>query len=138
MKAEELRIGNFLPMEEFLNGNNYCIVKEISEGKIKTICPNNQITGVIYEPKPISLTKEWLVNFGFTGDFAEYEKDGINLDCEYTDKGEWNLFLKGNNIKPVESKNEYVCHYIPKIELKYVHQLQNLYFALIGKELEIK
>lgn len=121
MRAEELRIGNY-----YLSyGVDLKQVERLTKDK------------VLIDFHPITLTKEWLLKFGFkTDDFKhEFELDTINLDCEYTDEGEWNLFLKGKNIKPVESKNEYRCEYYPKAEIKYVHQLQNLYFALTGEEL---
>ena len=69
--------------------------------------------------KPIQLTEEWLVKFGFikrtpTGYYFDMGRMSINLpDFEY------------KNIRI-------------DVKLKYVHQLQNLYFALTGEELTIK
>jgi hypothetical protein len=63
---------------------------------------------------PIPLTEEWLLKFG--------------LMSIKTELGLWN---NGDAI--------YFNYGLEKsIQLKYVHQLQNLYFALTGEELEIK
>jgi hypothetical protein len=69
--------------------------------------------------KPIELTYQWLDKLGFefkdAGDFGHYYSlDNFDLNQDY---------------QPID----FDC-----IEIKYVHQLQNLYFALTGKELEIK
>ena len=70
------------------------------------------------EVQPIPLTEEWLLKFGFDSDGDEFwEKGGVQVGYHY---GEENGFI----------------HIRQQIE--YVHQLQNLYFALTRKELEIK
>ena len=133
MKNTELRIGNLIEVVHIDYGKTQ---KSVDVGILNEMDDLDEKT--TYHEIP--LTKEWLMFFGFkTDDYQqEFELDTINLDCEYTDKGEWVLFLKGNNIKPIESKNEYICKYYPKAEIKYVHQLQNLYYALRGEELFLK
>lgn len=132
MKANELRIGNLV-----YDTNHYGGGREIEIDSIhvtsETLSWWNDLCG-------IPLTKDWLIKFGFETDEykQEFSLNTINLDCEYTDEGEWVVFLEGKNIKPTESKNEYHCHYYPKAEIKYVHQLQNLYFSLTWEELTIK
>ena len=83
-----------------------------------------------YNPKlaePIPLTEEWLVKFGFeeidgflTLDLGSFS--GARFIFWYGDV--LNLFCKSDMML---SK-----------QIKYVHQLQNLYFALTGEELTIK
>lgn len=68
----------------------------------------------------IPLTEELLINFGFIFSGIVQQKKYLRLI--YEDGGK--LF--------------YYCHPLLKIEIKYVHQLQNLYFALTGEELEVK
>ena len=133
MKNTELRIGNLIEVVHIDYGKTQ---KSVDVGILNEMDDLDEKT--TYHEIP--LTKEWLMFFGFkTDDYQqEFELDTINLDCEYTDKGEWVLFLKGNNIKTIESKNEYICKYYPKVEIKYVHQLQNLYYALSGEELVLK
>jgi len=72
----------------------------------------------------IPLTKEWLLKFGFDWDgYGEFLKEGLLIDCEYTDKGKWAAMFNMISIP---------------YELEYVHQVQNLYFALYAEELTIK
>lgn len=70
--------------------------------------------------KPIPLTEEWLLKCGF-----EY--------CDtVTPKAYW---LNGVCIEKVDSM---FIEFSYGIVLKYLHQLQNLYFALTGEELNIE
>lgn len=66
----------------------------------------------IYDPIP--LTEEWLLKFGFEKGSLIY----FNLNGEIVFKGD-NAFR----------------YFGLTVQLKYVHQLQNLYFALTGQEL---
>ncbi len=70
--------------------------------------------------KPIPLTEEWLEKLGIRKAFNDY--DQIDFCGYYCDK----LPQGGFIFKATETP------------IKYVHQLQNLYFALTEEELEIK
>ena len=74
--------------------------------------------------EPIPLTKEWLLKFGFKYKEMYYESEYLTAlnDC----------FIV------VERVTGFFYVDAPNNEIKYVHQLQNLYFALTGEELEIK
>lgn len=78
--------------------------------------------------KPIELTEEWLLKLGFTIlNFDSYEFDGYKILSKQC--GKLQLCAdSSNNYKTIENK------YLPII--LYVHQLQNLYWCLCGKELE--
>lgn len=69
----------------------------------------------------IPLTEEWLLKFGFESNPYQdrYENKVIQVECNKL-RGYTELWIDG----------------MPHI--KYIHQLQNLYFALTGEELEIK
>jgi len=113
---------------------------------------------------PIELTEEWLVKFGFSKgknllwdedvwllpmfphgdnyDFWEFtigDYPNTNPNCgilrRRNEKYEINGFNKDEQPEKIEVEaHAYnIAHYI-----KHVHQLQNLYFALTGEELEIK
>ena len=71
-----------------------------------------------YEPIPI--TEYWLEIFGFNG-LSKEDSNGFELI--YNNAIGYRLSIQGQ--------------YQYK-EIKYIHELQNLYFALTGKELEIK
>lgn len=108
MKANELRVGNWY--------------KE--DGEICQVTSNLIEDFWSYEIawcEAIPLTDEWLLKFGFE------EKDGGYI---LWDK---NIYIKDN----VYYYGTF--GYPPnKLELKYVHQLQNLVHALTGEELTIK
>ncbi len=77
--------------------------------------------------EPIPLTEEWLLRFGF-------EKKENNWKCLCI-CNDW-TYLYWERLAGLElSVNK---HSVMLPHIKYVHQLQNLYFALTNQELEIK
>ena len=112
MKAKELRIGNLVNVDEK--------AYKISVGDLYNLENYSKNYGHLY--KPIPLTEEWLIRFGF-------EKKIINE----------------RTLKQTIYKSKY--YYISLIDFRlsidgkiyhkidFVHQLQNLYFALTGEEL---
>jgi len=119
--ARELRIGNWVEAPCF------GIVNSIQ--KTLTISDIQHCQKFPDRYKPIPLTEEWLLKFG-VNDFGKAATD-INFVS----------YHKGNNkfyyaIAYYYGEDGYV--YTNDIEIKYVHQLQNLYFALTGTELELK
>tara|TARA_R110002073_G_scaffold331631_1_gene516575 strand:+ start:2894 stop:3250 length:357 start_codon:yes stop_codon:yes gene_type:complete len=118
MEAKELRIGNIV---NYFNDGEYSIISTLDWGYANL----NNASHVDYELlKPIPLTEEWILKFGFKSlDYGEYGRGRYVLDCEYTDKGVYN-FVIGRTCIEVDVTN--------------VHQLQNLYFALTNEELTIK
>lgn len=127
IKASELRIGNY--------------VKRSVDGLIITITQVDAID--FYESLTgIPITEEWLLKLGFT-----YQND---FDCVCWSVTSPNLRLQINQADYSEDKgktwsHEFIFNYwnnlddskIMQTELKYIHQLQNLYFALTGEELMI-
>ena len=70
---------------------------------------------------PLKLTEEWLLKFGFEKD--SWEDNGLVIplmrkNIVYIDMIFMEMDIEGQ-----------------KIELKFVHQLQNLWFCLFGEEL---
>lgn len=126
LTAVELRIGNLIQTDyegvmEVVNINSERI--EYIDAKKLNYRAIGRFELAFVEPIP--LTEEWLLEFGFIPNKYqdEFSLDLITLDCEYTDKGIFNLSIG-------EFKSE--------IEIKHLHQLQNIYFALTNKELTIK
>lgn len=68
--------------------------------------------------EPIKLTEEILFKYGFIEERSCFKKNGMELF----------------NIADLYFRGQYPI----KADIKYVHQLQNLYFALCGEELELK
>lgn len=121
MKAEDVRIGNLV---------YYHIVDKLNEPEerdAENIIDCFDIAQMVGNPesneyKPIPLTEEWLLKFGFT------HEGGYLWDCK--DLG-YQRFIKNHLIK-----GYFETHYANK-HIQYIHQLQNLYFALTGKELTL-
>lgn len=125
MKPQELRIGNLL----FDNIGNVTEVELIDK--------NDSINGYAglsgYDPeeiknfKPIPLTEYWLSKFSFETNGLCALRAGILIHIF----GDNKMF-----IDTIEMKGNFK-EKSRRIELKSVHQLQNLYFALTGEELKL-
>jgi hypothetical protein len=113
MEAKDLRIGNY-----YLDINDN--LSEISGYELwqMTTKENKGNLGIM-EYQPIPLTEDWLLKFGFEG----------------WDLGKYTIILTNGNFFDFQNGLEGVP--IAK-NIKHVHQLQNLYFALTGEELKIK
>jgi hypothetical protein len=134
MKASELRIGNLVDLGNRIAkiieiGHLSCVVADLEE---------TQDTIEDYErTEPIPLTEEWLLKFGF-----ENIDKGDNDYITYSDSNH-DYYLQ-IDVRRKDSKytildntvNELIS--FSMVDIVYVHQLQNLYFALTGKELTIK
>lgn len=86
--------------------------------------------------EPIPLTSEWLEKFGFV-ESKSYDSKQRNFRKEGFDQ----LADYGGQIiiLPEVGFASLSCgYYENQIDCPYVHQLQNLYFALTGEELTIK
>lgn len=118
MEAHELRIGN-LVYKSLKSGNGRKLENRIGCQDIVRIEEN--IGSFNYEP--IEITEEWLLKL-----FFEKEE---------------NPFWFGNNVISISpSTGTYVLYgksgrEITRTGLKYIHQLQNLHFALTQRELNV-
>jgi hypothetical protein len=129
MKASELRIGNLVDL-----GNRIAKISEIYHNACTVLdLEETQDTIEDYErTKPIPLTEEWLLNFdmeltdGFSNSRKLYLNNYENDISKITYSPKEGLLRLSNG----DPKGTIL---IPHI--KYVHQLQNLYFALTGEEL---
>lgn len=157
MKATELRIGNYFIYDGRENIVNGVLNKN---GGWRIDFKNECKCKLIQNCQSIPLTEDWLLKFGFdkkdqnirlgngqdwqpeyprtiqndyvkddyfTVRFEEWHyisKEEITIDkTVYITLGEWySQITEGTN----------------DVEIKYVHQLQNLYFALTNEELTIK
>ena len=114
MEASELRIGNFI-IGTYENEDNNLVHETVCEFKFYNCYDNyywvesedliEEFTGF----KPIPLTEEWLLKFGF-----EFKEPILT--------SAWKNSAVGDVL-------------ITKCE--FVHQLQNLFFALTGEELKL-
>jgi len=127
MDTSQLRLGNLIiPAGE--SNAPICRVIEIAE---KYVIAKTSHVDNIYIGKdsilPIQLTDELLVELGF-----EYSKI---TDKFFTKDIRFGISTADNKFRFIQGN--FVCQLVLK-ELKYIHELQNLYFTLTGNELEIK
>lgn len=77
--------------------------------------------------KPIPITQQWLERLGFQHDHKAFF-------CDWTlEAGEFEIEIEQENKTGEITRATVECC---EIELKFVHQLQNLFFSLTGKELK--
>lgn len=131
IKANELRIGNYVGVKDKRNEyykETFSIQDIFGISGIYTLKEGggtfikNRYPGIFIEPIP--LTPEILKKAGFE---TTIEKSGLE---------EWNIYMIGNVI--FHWRYEFLNFgWVNDVDVKYLHQLQNLYFALTGEELEI-
>jgi len=116
--SSELRIGNWVTVI-----GNFEQIEEISKDYFETKSVISMCSDDETEPKPIPLTEEILLKCGFVKDGDLYHN---NIALHLGSDGTFNYnvnFFEYSNLQ----------------EIKYVHQLQNLYFFLtMGEELNIE
>ena len=132
MKASEFRIGNY-----YLDIDNK--LSELSGYELwqMSVSENNDNLGVM-EFQPIPLTEEWLLKFGFERggyDMIEVSHPSNPRFVLYGYLDNDSDYLGWNYDTEVDIKGTTFRDSLLKI--KYVHQLQNLYFALTNEELTI-
>src|SRR5690606_21358009 len=126
MEATELRIGNYILDEE----NEVRQVMEVSRTLISTSCDFTLLTS---EVKPIPLTDELLIKKGFIKDTTN-GTIWIDLQTHYLEFRYADGYYYPNYCQYCELSSESEqCVSLNRI--KYLHQLQNIYHALTGKEL---
>lgn len=123
-KPSELRVGSLI----YRNGKIYDTTSYL-------------ITYLFEDPtrfnrhnQPIPITEEWLVKLGFLKD---NERDSFYIDIEDGfHRFDLMWFNNGVFLKSRYNEENLGVQKIPYVQ--YLHQLQNLYFALTNEELTIK
>ncbi|WP_430827284.1 hypothetical protein [Chryseobacterium indologenes] len=129
MEANELRIGNFVMVHNFaIHEGGKPVEWAIGQVSAEGIAQADKF-------KPIPLSEEWLLKFGLEQmkDSTTYEwKDGDYRSVQVDLKAkEAEIYLCG-----ADSVMSSDC--FPIDHIKYVHEFQNLFFALKAKELTLK
>ena len=116
IEAKELRIGNWYQNKSFDKKLKYKQISYFQDiGYVATYC------------KPIPLTEEWLVKFGFE---KAQDEGYLELDVSIGLSIIWRGYL-------AIEVNGYITSLSEKEQI-YVHELQNLVHALTGEELTLK
>ncbi len=137
MKANELRIGNYVSCPDGL-----ATIVEIDGRHNRVVVYeeeyNDRSGYLLSRISPVPLTEEWLVKFGF----SLVHKNNKHYFITLSEPGQYAFHVYGidENFGIAFSDNILgeTRDYIPRTSIKYVHELQTLYFALTGEELTIK
>lgn len=126
MLAEELRIGNWVYNSTTRNNMQVYPMMIPQLYNIEKECGSLKYSNI----KPIPLSKEVLLKCGF-------EKEG---DYGYIFFGEITNYILDEDIAGSYQVgvNHGSCTNFFSWDIKYLHQLQNLFYCLCGKELEVK
>lgn len=140
MDVKELRIGNYIL-------GNYMDYGDFEDAEKQEICTVLSLDSVgvceysiwvegesasveHYDSfEGIELTEEWILKLGLSS-YQDIKVKDYGFLCIESVNDEKVFYIMGND-NPTYSK-------MFKLNVKYVHQLQNLYFALTGQELTIK
>ena len=119
----DLRIGNLIKVETAQSNSYYTNVIKLYQNNI--LVKEDKEKGVLIRIKPIKLTEEWLLKFGF----ILYGKEATDS----TSPTDWYFIKKGFRfqIDCISHLNS-----VLGIKIETVHRLQNLYFALTGSDLQ--
>lgn len=131
MKANELRLGNIV--KDAKQDYQGVVTGILSDYLVQVTYPSG-VTASEYpeELAPIPLTEQWLLRAGFERNEPENIQSGVSLiidqslNIQFLELGDGELEYAQLCID-----DEYTCG----TDIYYVHQLQNLYFALTGNEL---
>lgn len=145
MNPTELRIGNYVfgitdtyvDREDKIDVNVFkvallaedVIKLDIGFGTLESYEQKPIISRRLNELKPIPLTEQWLLKFGF----ENVENESIEFILELEEK-----FLLSIIIEDLTWAVGYGFDWSRTFNIKYVHQLQNLYFLLTSEELKLK
>lgn len=116
MEAKNFRTGNLISYENLVY--KITAINAMVDSVYLNYPVDNWVC--ISKIKPIPLTEKWLIKFGF------YQEE-IN--------DSWNIDIK-QDVFALDSCLEFINY--EHSPLNYVHELQNLFFAITGQELELK
>jgi hypothetical protein len=145
MKASELRIGNYhlyYIEDKFDEHKEWDEVCTIDAKDLVWLSSEKGKNDLNY--KPIPLTEKWFKKLGF----RKLEKRGMygymyamsHFDYDYIIERDFEEYIShfvGIEYTDSNDKRDKGKVYHFSYDLKYVHQLQNLYFALTKEELQI-
>lgn len=134
MTSKNYRLGNIVRSK--INGISR--IEQIGSSLNPEYIGGRSLDGNYWENSylPVELTEQWLIDFGFkkevlSDDSAYYYYLNLNNEkyCHLAIlSGDKNGFIEAVTLFPYEDWFRY----------KYVHELQNLYHAITGTELELK
>lgn len=127
MKATELRIGNWVSF--LIKGTPIFVqskVASVAETRLRLESDPLTFYDIEGNIQPIPITEEWLLKMGFQK--SDSGRMYLNDDFYFENGQLWIGAPDGQFWRYVMAQGNY----------DYIHQLQNLYFALTGEELIVK
>ena len=118
IKPQELRIGNYV----FDIDGDVLQIGQILDIGVKF--KNTSLSSRYEKIQPIPLTEEILLKFGFFKKLGNYELENFRFHISQPMNFDGFVFCEGYSV--ITDK------------IQFVHQLQNLFFALTGEELTFK
>jgi hypothetical protein len=141
MKINELRLGNWV-----MYNNQIVKTTGLHYGMFECGCPDDNnwmCTGRISEVHPIELTEEVLLKIGFEKErqlisnlfYLDYETDVDNII-----RVKYVIYPKAPSLLKITTSQcgNYECFEFMKRGVKYLHELQNVYYCLTNEELNIE
>lgn len=132
MKANELMIGNYVQdksgeVVDVLEVLTSMILKKANGSLVNT----KTITSPLSAYSPIPLTEDWLLKFGCI------KQQITNTKMNYWNKGlDFSVDVELTFVKDELLYYYLLCNQFRRVSIQYVHQLQNLYFALTQTHLK--
>jgi hypothetical protein len=140
VKETELRIGNLVSQNGY-PGLVYSIESALprreerfNDKVVITLYDSGLATVTLDQVSAVTLTEEWLLKFGFKKENNTIYSISDTLSS--SEVGKWYFFKNENDSFTPNIKRENKFSWIGK-DINYVHQLQNIYFALTGEELTL-
>ena len=126
MEAKELRIGNV---------TNKGIVVEIHKDYFYTHDLESSYRSSWFDVDPVLLDEKWLIKFGFVFEQEHFLCKGLTLNIN-----DWVQFYSDNqdnydNCVLYIGLRDIDEDFLNQKIVQYVHEFQNLYFAITGNEL---
>ena len=131
MQTNELRIGNWV-----LYNDLYCKIAGIDKDQVLIEYHNGETDYChIAYIDPIEFTEELLFEIGFVQRNDYYILSNENMYLIY-----YKDSFKQELVSVVKRKRKYYCYKneLKHYDIKYLHQLQNVYYLLTGEELEVE
>lgn len=128
----ELRIGNLLNWNAYGNKgiSHVVFIENRAEHKTSFITPSLQLESgaTAHQCSPINISEECLIKIGFQNDGEDLKLfPNFNTQIIYFKEGVVQFYTRSIN-------SDYLLIHL-SYDIRYIHQLQNLCFALTGVEL---
>lgn len=120
MKAQELRIGNWVYIPQLKENKQIGVIEE--NGRFTTKNYESSFSSIECL-EPIILTKDWFIKLGFKKESESFISQNEMITLFFNFDG-W--YIEDNNNGFVNAD-----------PIKYVHELQNWCFILSGEELQV-